>query len=248
MNSKKYVGQTGNGLLSRLSQHNRAKTYIGSAMKKYGKENFKIQLLSIAENKEEADELERHYIMEYDTLHPHGYNLTTGGQGGFNHTRETRGQMAVLRKGRLVSEGTRKRMSEAKRGQKHPLFGRRGINSPRYGKIHTQVTRDRIKKSLKGKFVGKYVSEETKEKIGRANRGEKHGMFGNHHTQEYVNKRSHTWNIIFPDGHEEVIVNMREFCRTHNLNVGNMVQVSRGKQQYCKGFRCHNLTQLNKVS
>ena len=56
-----------------------------------------------------------------------------------------------MRKGSHHSEETRRRMSEAKKGEKHPL----------YGKHHSLETRKKMSEANKGK----HHSEETKRKI-----------------------------------------------------------------------------------
>lgn len=66
-------------------------------------------------------------------------------------------------------------------GNKHPLFGRRGRLSHRFGKKHTDESRKRMSESLSGEnhpMYGKSPSFITRKKIGDANRGENNGMFG----------------------------------------------------------------------
>ena len=46
------------------------------AIKKYGKENFKKEILEFCDNKEEAYHLQIKYINEYNTLSPNGYNIS----------------------------------------------------------------------------------------------------------------------------------------------------------------------------
>lgn len=44
--------------------------------------------------------------------------------------------------------------------------------------------------------------------------------------------------VTHPNGHEDTVTNLNEFCRKHDLNTGNMCQCARGKVRSCKGFRC----------
>lgn len=58
-------------------------TIINIAIREHGKDNFKVEkicdcLLG------EMDYLESQYIIEYNTLEPNGYNMTTGGQYGLH--------------------------------------------------------------------------------------------------------------------------------------------------------------------
>lgn len=54
-------------------------TYLNNSIRKYGKENFIVNLI---ENCKifEADEREKFYITMYNSLYPNGYNLTKGGK------------------------------------------------------------------------------------------------------------------------------------------------------------------------
>ena len=81
INGKQYIGQTtkihlfndywGSGLL------------IKRAINKYGKENFKKEILKDNINsKLELDIFEKQYIQQYNTLIPIGYNISIGGNGG----------------------------------------------------------------------------------------------------------------------------------------------------------------------
>jgi hypothetical protein len=54
---------------------------LDQAIKKYGKENFKIEVLCWARSKEELDTFEIQYIKEY-SLNENLYNITGGGTGG----------------------------------------------------------------------------------------------------------------------------------------------------------------------
>lgn len=100
VSGKKYVGQTMThrknkekyrpyGYEQRFKTHmsdalcNTKKSqsrYLANSIRKDGREAFSISLITQCEL-EEADSLEQHYIKEYNTLYPNGYNLTTGGKG-----------------------------------------------------------------------------------------------------------------------------------------------------------------------
>jgi hypothetical protein len=57
-------------------------TYLNNAIRKYGKESFKCELLFECEL-DELDEYKQMCIEEYKSLYPTGYNLTNGGKGAF---------------------------------------------------------------------------------------------------------------------------------------------------------------------
>ena len=79
VNGKIYVGQTTQSLKQRFGQHARAKSYIGNAIRKYGRENFVCEIIEECTTLEELDERERFWIAEFDCIYPKGYNRTPGG-------------------------------------------------------------------------------------------------------------------------------------------------------------------------
>jgi len=62
--------------------------YLNNAIRKYGTEHFKLQLLCICKM-DEADHTETEHILKYNSLFPYGYNLNTGGKASM-HTNESR--------------------------------------------------------------------------------------------------------------------------------------------------------------
>jgi predicted GIY-YIG superfamily endonuclease len=86
LNGKVYIGQTTQPLKRRWRNHCETKKgAMDSAIAKYGKENFDIEIIDIAETLEELNEKEKYWIKEYDSLAPKGYNLTYGGNNGKRH-------------------------------------------------------------------------------------------------------------------------------------------------------------------
>lgn len=82
VNGNFYIGKTTKTLEKRFKQHclnsKNNKTYFQKAMKKYGFENFKYEILEDVDFNDNIDEREKHWIK---TLNPH-YNMTEGGEGG----------------------------------------------------------------------------------------------------------------------------------------------------------------------
>lgn len=87
VNGKKYIGITKQGAEHRFRQHvhdaKRYKTVLHRAIKKYGKENFVLDVLYTAENYLELLHLEKKAIQEHGTTHPNGYNMTHGGDANW---------------------------------------------------------------------------------------------------------------------------------------------------------------------
>lgn len=88
VNGKLYIGQTSKTLDLRFRQHQVAaftlnlKYPLYRAMRKYGIENFKIELVEEVVT-EQINEREQFYIKQYESFAPlgKGYNATRGGEG-----------------------------------------------------------------------------------------------------------------------------------------------------------------------
>lgn len=83
-NRKEYVGYTKNSIYHRFSQHWAQRfqdnSILHKAMIKYGKNNFKIDLVEeFNEFEEDWCAKERYWIEYYNTLKPNGYNICEGG-------------------------------------------------------------------------------------------------------------------------------------------------------------------------
>ena len=93
------------------------------------------------------------------------HNMTNGGDGVSNLSDETRKKMSELKKGennpnygKIFSEEHRKKLSEARKGE----------NNPNYGKIFSEEHKRKISEAIKGENhhnYGKTLSEETRRKI-----------------------------------------------------------------------------------
>ena len=89
LNGMKYIGKSVH-YKSRMSKHktSKNKTYISRAIRKYGWDNFKKEIIIDDVPEEDLSNFETSYIDVEDTLAPNGYNLTKGGEGtsGYTHT------------------------------------------------------------------------------------------------------------------------------------------------------------------
>ena len=150
INGKRYVGKA-KDFDERHEQHlKRDGQLINKKIKEYGIENFKIEIL--IENVQDDDKLneyEKFFIkrkrshVSYGT----GYNRTWGGDGGdtlSGMTEEQRKEhsrkISKAMKGKPrkpVSEETKRRMSEAQKGNKNPMYGvhRYGEDNPMAQKV-----------------------------------------------------------------------------------------------------------------
>lgn len=137
-NGKQYVGQTSN-FKQRQREWNCLKRiyangHIDDDRAKYGFDAWVVKVLAECDNREDAWNLEQRFIKDYNTLWPNGYNLDSGGEMGKKH-----------------SDETKKKMSEAQKGEKHPM----------YGKHHSEEAKQKMSEAHKGT----HHTEEAKQKI-----------------------------------------------------------------------------------
>ena len=84
INNKIYIGKTNNPK-KRWNNHkynNDPDMVIARALRKYGANNFKFEILYRNISIDDIDELERKTIKEKNSRVPNGYNVAEGGQGG----------------------------------------------------------------------------------------------------------------------------------------------------------------------
>ena len=85
INGKVYIGQTTQSLSRRWRQHcdnSKSKCYmLKNAIQKYGKENFTVEQIDVACDRDELDKKEQYWIQYYNSINPEKvYNLTSGGK------------------------------------------------------------------------------------------------------------------------------------------------------------------------
>src|SRR5580658_6339316 len=107
-NNKIYIGQTWETIKERWDHGWGYKTcrYLQSAIDKYGKDNFRYEIITVAHTQEIADYWEIYFIEQYNSRdHNVGYNLRGGGsRGKFHHTEETKKKISKAKKGKPLSE------------------------------------------------------------------------------------------------------------------------------------------------
>ena len=156
LNGKIYIGQTQRTLKERMIEHckNSQLLYIDRAIKKYGIQNFIVEVIEKCNNIDELNEREQFWIKYLNCKFPNGYNLTDGGKGSIGHSMPPK----VLA-----------RLSELRKGRKIPPEKRAKISASLKGKIFSDETKAKISAAK----LGHHVSDETKAKLAAANRGKK---------------------------------------------------------------------------
>ncbi|MDD4242702.1 MAG: NUMOD3 domain-containing DNA-binding protein [Bacilli bacterium] len=225
---KSYIGQTCD-LKRRKILHKNTNTCraFHNAIKKYGFENFIEEILKENLTLEDANTFEEIYIEQYNTLAPNGYNLLSGGLN------------------KIPSEETLNKMSKNSNNK--------GENNPMFGKTHTEESKQKNRESQLGELsfmwgkIGKnhpsYGSKRTeyeRELQSKRQMGENNPNYGNVGKSNPLSKK---YIITFPDGHEEIIIGVKNFCRKNELSSTCMSLIAKGKRKHHKGFKCRYYTE-----
>lgn len=143
-----YIGQTSMTFIKRywhhkwkLKDNSHDNKYLQNSWNKYGKHDFIFEVMHIAKENEDLNELEIRFIEEYNSQ-KNGFNLTTGGQGknncpmpehakkivgiknrkhnlGKKHSEYTKQKMSQSRKGRILSQKNKEKLIQSRLGSKH---------------------------------------------------------------------------------------------------------------------------------
>lgn len=157
---KSYIGQT-NNFSRRKSQHKHASStcsVLHTAIKKYGFENFNIEILAEKLDVEEANILEEQYIKEHNTLIPNGYNVLYGGKN-YTRTEEHKQILSKSKKGIPLSYNHRQNLSIAKKGKPGYMKGIPRLES--------------TKQKISNTSMGRSLSPESLEKRTNTRKGQK---------------------------------------------------------------------------
>lgn len=117
INQKIYIGQTIHPIEERLKRHfqdalsGRVETHLAKAIRKYGVDNFYIELIDKAETQEELTKKEYYWIEQYNAINK-GYNETNAQYkcGGNTYLGRSKEDMTL----------TKEKLSFSKQGGKNP--------------------------------------------------------------------------------------------------------------------------------
>jgi group I intron endonuclease len=159
INGKRYIGKH--------KHNNKSKYYIGSgkilsrAIKKYGRENFKMKIVYIAKSKQELDFAEKLFIKAFNAVKSDlFYNIHEGGTGGNTLAGYSKEELKNF--GNKISSSLKNNKSLV--GKNNPMYGKgykiKGEKNGFYGKTHSEETINRIKNKL-GQDLKAYNNNET---------------------------------------------------------------------------------------
>lgn len=128
INNKVYIG-SGDPLYTRLSDYyqpwyliSRINLHIVRAMNKYTMANFSLYILEYT-NSEDIISCEQNWI---NSIHPeYNINPQAGNSKGYKHTDESLVKMRNLALGRTHTEEVKRLMSDNRKGENNPFFGKK---------------------------------------------------------------------------------------------------------------------------
>lgn len=169
---KEYIGQTTVSFKKRWDQHKYCKEddYFHRSIRKHGWENFNFEILYTVPKyepemnwREELNILEEMTISELGCLVPYGFNSKKGGDNIFCHPL------------------TREKLRVANTGAKNPQFGKRGKDSPTWGRTATAEKR-RLLSEINSKKVEQWSKDgETLIKVWNSAKEASIGICGTKH-------------------------------------------------------------------
>jgi group I intron endonuclease len=224
ISEKVYVGLTGMTIKERFYYHeygafHGSDQYFHNAIRKLGGLRlFSIHVLNVVETLEEAEYREKFWIKYFKANdRKFGYNLTSGGIGLRDPSKEVRQKLSRASSSRRMSEETKAHLSKLFSGEGNPNYGkkhtdgaRRKIREAGLGRTHTDESKKKMSLSRLGEKhpnfrkpadperlekmnsarLSKGVSDETRKKMSEATRGEKNPNFGKKHSPEAKSKIS----------------------------------------------------------
>jgi len=147
-------------------------------------------------------------------------NLTDGGEGT---------------SGLVVSEETRRKLSDMRRGKNHHSWGKRGELSPLWGKPRSEETKRKMSEARQGgkhPLWGKKHSEESKRKMSEARTGK---VFSEETKRNMkLAQTKYLYELVDPDGEVYITDNLSDFSKQYNLHNGRLNMVVNGKAPHYK--------------
>lgn len=205
VNGKKYIGKRSCKCPIEEDKYMGSGKALKDAFSKYGIHNFKKEILYICNSSNEAYDIERKLIDDVSAWeNSHYYNLVKGGISG-NDGIPMREEVKVRLSKRFSNENN---PMYGKKGILAPCYGRCGNKHPMYGKVgywrgksHSEETKLKISKSKQNPSketrkkmsewqIGKKLSQEHKNKISNSIKGDKHPLYGKSHSEETRKKIS----------------------------------------------------------
>jgi group I intron endonuclease len=187
INGKIYVGKDTNDNPNYLGSG----IILKNAIKKYGIQNFKKEILENCNTIKDLNEREKYWIKKYNTLDKQiGYNISLGGDGGdlfSNNPNKENIRKKYIKANKNKCIGMR-RSDESKQKMKLNHADFNGKGNPFYGKTHAEKTIKKIKIIQSNRNWNNKISKSIKEKINGMNGEERKKFLGRNFNQNKTNE------------------------------------------------------------
>ncbi len=173
INSKVYVGITVQGYKTRWFKHCSDAIHdstfpLHNAIRKYGIDNFQIEVIEVCNTIEELKNREKYWISTLQSRNTqNGYNLTDGGDGTFGRifSEETKKKLSIAAKNRKATDFTKEILRKASPNNKEIMMFNleniyiRSFRSSREASREVKVAATNIAKCARGiyKTSGGYI-------------------------------------------------------------------------------------------
>lgn len=147
INGKIYIGKHQTSNLD--DEYFGSGNLIKRAIKKYGKDNFKKEILYFCNSIEEMNNLENNLVTEDFVKRNDTYNITIGGQGGWYHINTL--EINTNRLGKKHSDKTKLKMSESHKNYQHSEETKNKISKSHLGKSTVRTEEGRKRQSERQK-------------------------------------------------------------------------------------------------
>lgn len=201
INNKIYIGKTTKTLKTRWGEHlynvkKECKFYFHNAIRKYGPENFIVDIISESNSKEELGNIEKQMIIFHKShMSENGYNMTWGGDGtcGWKHSEETKQKIRNGNIGKISWIKGKTQTEESNEKRKLARLGYKTSNETkekqRQKKLGIKQSDKHIKSRVEGR-KGYKPTEETKRKMSESSLGSKNHNYGKKMSEETRKKMS----------------------------------------------------------
>lgn len=236
INNKIYIGQT-NGKRARYFGGG---TILKDAIKKYGKENFKKEIIIEGDfNQELLNDLEIHYIRLFNSSikNKKGYNIKDGGNGnihGFKMSEKTKYKISKALKGR---KGRKQTSIEREQNRKRGIEFWNNDNNVDY----INNLKDKLRNANKLRNEGRTYPDYHRKAISK-------GRLGIKFSEEQIKNMS-TSHINSPAYSVEIVQlsmdlqfiaefpSISEAARVTTLSTGQICDVIKGNHNYARKFK-----------
>lgn len=214
--------QDGKGYLYKTPYGEYKQPAIANAINKYGWDNFTHIVWADNLSKNQACLLESLLIDLFDTRNPNfGYNIQQGGSVGavgLVMSEESKRRLSEAKKGRpsprkgaVLSNESKEKISQArKKNWEDKAYRQNQIEQHKWqtGENHPMYGKhhtEDTKEKIRNARKGSYLTDETKEKLSKANSGSNNPFYGKKHTEESRKKMSESLRGINSPNTKRVI-------------------------------------------